>query len=154
MCDSWYANRGRRDFEELPNYRRPSRNWFSSLGTPSYVSIVYIARISTPLKKNLCKAIHIRKNYENVTSIPQISKYANHMITMHAVLMIAFLMRELFIIDPCLGMSETVTVARHCQYMCSLSVLLSAVGTTCTTQIARGVHHQKLFTHVCTCHVY
>ena len=68
--------------------------------------------------------------------------------------MIAFLIRELFIIDPCLGMSETVTVAKHCQYMCSLSVLLSAVGTTRTTQIARGVHHQKLFTHVCTCHVY
>ena len=30
--------------------------------------------------------------------------------------------------------SETVTVARHCQYVCSLSVLLSTMGMTCTTQ--------------------
>ena len=48
--------------------------------------------------------------------------------------------------------SEMVMVARRCQYSKrSLSVLLSAVGTTCTTQIVLALAWWPLSQIICTC---
>ena len=58
------------DFEELPNYQRLSRNWFSSLGTPSYVFIqickLYLMTYYTEMALSLDKQLNTLYSWQSL----------------------------------------------------------------------------------------